>query len=29
MYLFDTDILIHIAKKRRPEALMTRLARTP
>jgi predicted nucleic acid-binding protein len=29
MYLFDTDILSHIAKKRRTKALMTRLARTP
>ena len=29
MYLFDTDILSQIAKKRRPEALMSRLARTP
>jgi tRNA(fMet)-specific endonuclease VapC len=29
MYLFDTDILSQLAKKRRPEGLMTRLARTP
>jgi predicted nucleic acid-binding protein len=29
MYLFDTDILSQIAKKRRPESLMSRLARTP
>ncbi|MGA2363282.1 MAG: type II toxin-antitoxin system VapC family toxin [Candidatus Aminicenantales bacterium] len=29
MYLFDTDILSQIAKKRRPEALMSRLANTP
>ena len=29
MYLFDTDILSQVAKKRRPEALMSRLARTP
>jgi predicted nucleic acid-binding protein len=29
MYLFDTDILSQIAKKRRPDALMTMLARTP
>jgi tRNA(fMet)-specific endonuclease VapC len=29
MYLFDTDILSQIAKKQRPEALMSRLARTP
>ena len=29
MYLFDTDILSQIAKKKRPEALMSRLARTP
>ncbi len=29
MYLFDTDVLSQIAKKRRPEALMSRLARTP
>jgi tRNA(fMet)-specific endonuclease VapC len=29
MYLFDTDILSHLAKQRRPEELMTRLARTP
>jgi tRNA(fMet)-specific endonuclease VapC len=29
MYLFDTDILSQIAKRRRPEALMSRLARTP
>ncbi|MCX6567560.1 MAG: type II toxin-antitoxin system VapC family toxin [Candidatus Aminicenantes bacterium] len=29
MYLFDTDILSQLAKKRRPEALMARLAETP
>jgi predicted nucleic acid-binding protein len=29
MYLFDTDVLSQVAKKRRPEALMSRLARTP
>ena len=29
MYLFDTDILSWLAKKRRPEALMTRLAAIP
>jgi predicted nucleic acid-binding protein len=29
MYLFDTDVLSHLAKKRRPKSLMTRLARTP
>jgi predicted nucleic acid-binding protein len=29
MYLFDTDVLSQIAKRRRPEALMSRLARTP
>jgi len=29
MYLFDTDILSQLAKKRRPEGLMMSLARTP
>lgn len=29
MYLFDTDILSALAKKRRPESLMARLARVP
>jgi tRNA(fMet)-specific endonuclease VapC len=29
MYLFDTDILSQVAKKRRPENLVARLARTP
>jgi len=29
MYLFDTDILSQLAKKRRPEKLMGRLAQTP
>lgn len=29
MYLFDTDVLSQLAKKRRPEALMARLADTP
>jgi len=29
MYLFDTDVLSQIAKKRRPETLMSRLARAP
>jgi predicted nucleic acid-binding protein len=29
MYLFDTDILSWLAKKRRPEGLMPRLAATP
>jgi len=29
MYLFDTDVLSQLAKKRRPEILMTRLAQTP
>lgn len=29
MYLFDTDILSHLAKKRRPAGLMEKLARTP
>ncbi len=29
MYLFDTDIISQLAKKRRPETLMARLARTP
>jgi predicted nucleic acid-binding protein len=29
MYLFDTDVLSQLAKKRRPKSLMTRLARTP
>jgi|SRR5665647_182762 len=29
MYLFDTDVLSWLAKKRRPEALMNRLAATP
>jgi len=29
MYLFDTDILSHLAKKRRPGPLMARLAQTP
>lgn len=29
MYLFDTDILSQLAKKRRPGALMARLAQVP
>jgi predicted nucleic acid-binding protein len=29
MYLFDTDILSWLAKRRRPEGLMPRLAATP
>jgi len=29
MYLFDTDVLSALAKKRRPEGLMARLAATP
>ena len=29
MYLFDTDILSQVAKRKRPPALMARLARTP
>jgi tRNA(fMet)-specific endonuclease VapC len=29
MYLFDTDVLSQLAKKRRPEGLMSRLATTP
>jgi len=29
MYLFDTDILSQLAKRQRPETLMSRLARTP
>jgi tRNA(fMet)-specific endonuclease VapC len=29
MYLFDSDILSQLAKKRRPEILMTKLAGTP
>ena len=29
MYLFDTDILSQLAKKRRPDGLMARLADTP
>lgn len=29
MYLFDTDVLSALAKKRRPEGLMKRLAATP
>ena len=29
MYLFDTDVLSWLAKKRRPEGLMSRLAATP
>ncbi len=29
MYLFDTDVLSWLAKKRRPEGLMPRLAATP
>ncbi len=29
MYLFDTDVLSQLAKKRRPEALMAKLADTP
>lgn len=29
MYLFDTDVISHLAKKRRPETLMVRLAETP
>ena len=29
MYLFDTDVLSRLAKKRRPEALLARLADTP
>lgn len=29
MYLFDTDVLSALAKKRRPEGLMNRLAATP
>ena len=29
MYLFDTDILSALAKRRRPEGLMARLAATP
>ena len=29
MYLIDTDVLSALAKKRRPEGLMTRLAETP
>jgi len=29
MYLFDSDILSQLAKKRRPESLMTKLAETP
>jgi len=29
MYLFDTDILSWLARKRRPEGLMPRLAATP
>jgi len=29
MYLFDTDVLSQLAKKRRPGALMAKLARTP
>jgi predicted nucleic acid-binding protein len=29
MYLFDTDILSQLAKKRRPGELMARLAQTP
>jgi tRNA(fMet)-specific endonuclease VapC len=29
MYLFDTDILSQLAKKRRPEILLSRLAQTP
>jgi tRNA(fMet)-specific endonuclease VapC len=29
MYLFDSDVLSQLAKKRRPEILMSRLAQTP
>jgi tRNA(fMet)-specific endonuclease VapC len=29
MYLFDTDVLSQIAKKQRPEVLMSKLARIP
>lgn len=29
MYLFDTDVLSQLAKKRRPGPLMAKLARTP
>jgi tRNA(fMet)-specific endonuclease VapC len=29
MYLFDTDVLSHVLKKRRSAALMARLERTP
>lgn len=29
MYLFDSDVLSQLAKKRRPEILMTKLAGTP
>jgi predicted nucleic acid-binding protein len=29
MYLFDTDMLSQLAKKRRPDGLMARLAATP
>ena len=29
MYLFDTDVLSALAKKRRPQGLMARLAATP
>ena len=29
MYLFDTDVLSQLAKSRRPEGLMVRLAATP
>ena len=29
MYLFDTDVLSALAKRRRPEGLMARLAATP
>jgi tRNA(fMet)-specific endonuclease VapC len=29
MYLFDTDVLSQLAKRRRPEGLMARLAATP
>lgn len=29
MYLFDTDVLSQLAKKRRPAGLMSRLAATP
>jgi len=29
MYLFDSDVLSQLAKKRRPEILLSRLAQTP